>query len=67
MEEAQVKRAIMARAAETWVLASAEKLNATSAYVIAPCTEVSGLIVDDAVPQADTAAFERLGLAIVRG
>jgi DeoR/GlpR family transcriptional regulator of sugar metabolism len=66
MEEAQVKRTILARAAETWVLASAEKLNAASAYVIAPCHAVSGLIVEAGTPPAALAALEALGLAIVR-
>ena len=66
MEEALVKRAMMAHAAETWVLASAEKLNAASPYVIAACTEATGLIVEGDTPEKDTAAFAAQGLAIVR-
>src|SRR5262249_48282548 len=45
LEEAYVKRALSARAAETIVLASAEKLNAASAFVIAPITDVSEIVV----------------------
>ena len=44
-EEADVKRALHARAAETVVLASAEKLLSASAYVIAPMRELSMLVV----------------------
>jgi DeoR/GlpR family transcriptional regulator of sugar metabolism len=45
LEEADVKRALSSRAAETIVLASAEKRNAASPYVIAPLSEVSGIVV----------------------
>lgn len=44
-EEADVKRALHARAAETVVLASAEKLLCASAYVIAPMRSLSMLVV----------------------
>ena len=66
LEEAHVKRALSQRAAETIVLASSEKLHAASAYVIAPLSEVSGLIVEAGVPEEVTAPFARAGLAIVR-
>lgn len=66
MEEALVKRAMMAHAAETWVLASAEKLNAASPYVIAACSEATGLIVEHGTAEKATAAFAAQGLVIVR-
>jgi DeoR/GlpR family transcriptional regulator of sugar metabolism len=66
LEEAHIKRALMRQAAETWVLASREKLHAASAYVIAPCNEVAGLIVEGATPERDTKGFEELGLNVVR-
>ena len=66
LEEAHVKRALMRSAADTIVLASAEKLNAASPFVIAPITEVSGLIVERDTPDAATAAYEKLGLTITR-
>jgi DeoR/GlpR family transcriptional regulator of sugar metabolism len=66
MEESLVKRAMMAHAAETWVLASAEKLNAASPYVIAACNEATGLIVEADTPEKATAAFSAQGLAVVR-
>jgi DeoR/GlpR family transcriptional regulator of sugar metabolism len=66
IEEAHIKRALMAQAAETWVLASAEKINAASAYVIASCREAAGIIVDRGTAPKETEAFEALGLTIVR-
>jgi DeoR/GlpR family transcriptional regulator of sugar metabolism len=66
LEEAHVKRALSASAAETVVLASSEKLNAASPYVIAPISEVSAMIVERSVPGEATAAYERLGITVIR-
>lgn len=66
LEEAHVKRALIACAAETIVLASAEKLHAASPYVIAPITAVSGIVTERGVAAEATAAFERLGIEITR-
>lgn len=66
MEEALVKRALMAQAAETWVLASAEKLNAASPYVIAACREAAGLVVEADTPEKVCAPFEAEGLTVLR-
>ena len=66
LEEAHVKRALSASAAETIVLASAEKLNAASPFVIAPVTEASEIVVVRRVPEEATAEFERLGITITR-
>jgi DeoR/GlpR family transcriptional regulator of sugar metabolism len=49
-EEAAVKRALLARAAETIVLASSEKLMAASPFVIAPLEEASLLVAPAATP-----------------
>ena len=49
-EEAAVKRALHARAAETVVLASPEKLMAASPFVVAPLSEISLLAVARATP-----------------
>ncbi|HEY2710672.1 MAG TPA: DeoR/GlpR family DNA-binding transcription regulator [Caulobacteraceae bacterium] len=64
-EEAQIKRALMASAAETVVLASPEKLGAASPFVVAAPGEPSTLVTAGAAA-ADLADFERLGLTIVR-
>ena len=66
LEESHVKRSLIAQAAETWVLASSEKLDAASPYTIAPCRAVTGLIVEHATSKALTRPFEKLGLRIVR-
>jgi DeoR/GlpR family transcriptional regulator of sugar metabolism len=49
-EEADVKRALHARAAETIVLASSEKLLSASAFVVAPMNALSLLVVPDDTP-----------------
>ena len=65
-EEASIKRALMAAAAETVVLASSEKLGAASAYVIAPVSEAATLVTTAAISPADAAAYEAAGLTVVR-
>ncbi len=66
LEEAHVKRAFIASAAETYVLVSAEKLNAASPYVIGGTTDISGIIVEPAVPRESLEPFERAGLTVIR-
>jgi DeoR/GlpR family transcriptional regulator of sugar metabolism len=65
-EEAHVKRALSASAAETIVLASPEKLNAVSPYVIAPLTEITGMIVAAQTKPKVLAPYSRLGITITR-
>lgn len=65
-EEAHVKRALCASAAETIVLASPEKLNAVSPYVIAPLSEVTGMIVAAATKAKTLAPFSRAGITITK-
>ncbi|MEU5879202.1 DeoR/GlpR family DNA-binding transcription regulator [Spirillospora sp. NPDC047279] len=45
-EEAAMKRALAARAADTYVLASSEKIGAASRFRVLPWEEISGLITD---------------------
>jgi DeoR/GlpR family transcriptional regulator of sugar metabolism len=65
-EEASVKRALHARAAETVVMASPEKLGAASPFVIASAAEMATLIVPAATPQATLDPFIALGVAVLR-
>jgi DeoR/GlpR family transcriptional regulator of sugar metabolism len=65
-EEAHVKRALSASAAETIILASPEKLNAVSPYVIAPLSEVTGMIVAAQTKQKILAPYSRLGITITK-
>jgi DeoR/GlpR family transcriptional regulator of sugar metabolism len=66
LEEAHIKRALMASASETYVLVSAEKLNAASPYVIAALAEVDGMVVEPGVAAKSLAAYERKGLTVIR-
>jgi DeoR/GlpR family transcriptional regulator of sugar metabolism len=65
-EEAHIKRALSASAAETVVLGSSEKLNAASPYVIAPLSDVSAIIVAASIDANQLAALNRHGLVIHR-
>jgi DeoR/GlpR family transcriptional regulator of sugar metabolism len=65
-EEAHVKKALSASAAETIVLGSSEKLNAASPYVIAPISAISGMIVAAGTKPKVLAPFRRLGISITQ-
>lgn len=65
-EESCIKRALSARAAETIVLASAEKLNRASAWVIGDISLVNTLVVDAATDDKELTLFASKGVAIVR-
>jgi DeoR/GlpR family transcriptional regulator of sugar metabolism len=65
-EEAYVKRALAARAAETVVLASASKLHAASQFVIGAITLAQTLIVEDSTSVELTGPIERAGVTVVR-
>ncbi len=62
-EEAAVKRALHACAAETVVMASSEKLGAASPFVVAPVRTLSALLV---APETSPKAISRLQAAGVR-
>jgi DeoR/GlpR family transcriptional regulator of sugar metabolism len=63
-EEAAIKRAISVQSGETVVLATAEKLGAASAFMIAPLQEATSLIVEAAVPETVLAALRAAGMSI---
>ncbi|MDH6591858.1 DeoR/GlpR family transcriptional regulator of sugar metabolism [Variovorax sp. TBS-050B] len=65
-EEAAIKRALMAAAAETVVLASSEKIGAASAWVINPLPAAARLLVSPEAPAAALAPLRKAGLAILR-
>jgi DeoR/GlpR family transcriptional regulator of sugar metabolism len=65
-EEAAVKRALHARAAETVVLASPEKLLAASPFVVAPLAELALLAVPRATPARVTRALGAAGVKVQR-
>jgi len=63
-EEAAVKRALHARAAETVVLASPEKLMAASPFVVAPLSELSLLVVARETPARVVRALRAGGVEV---
>ena len=65
-EEAHIKRALSKSAAETVVLASPEKLNAASPFVIAPIGDLNELVVLRDTTADATSEFERLGITVTR-
>ncbi|HZB68256.1 MAG TPA: DeoR family transcriptional regulator, partial [Ornithinibacter sp.] len=65
-DEAAMKRTLAGRAAETYVLASSEKIGAASAFVVLPFQEVSGIITDAPADHPVLAHLERAGVATIR-
>jgi DeoR/GlpR family transcriptional regulator of sugar metabolism len=67
LEESHMKRALMASAAETHVLVSAEKVGAASAYVICALKEIDGVVAAADIPRKSLAEYRRLGLSVTQG
>jgi DeoR/GlpR family transcriptional regulator of sugar metabolism len=65
-EEAHVKKALSASAAETIVLASLEKLNAVSPYTICPLSEITGMIVTASTKLSVLRPYARAGITITK-
>ena len=65
-EEAGVKRALSKAAAETYVLASAEKLNAASPYRVVKLSQITGIITEPGVPDGMIQPYTDQGLIVVR-
>ena len=65
-EEAAVKRALSHAAAETFVLASSEKLGAASPYAVVPLDEVSAIITERGADKALTKPYEKRKIAVIR-
>jgi DeoR/GlpR family transcriptional regulator of sugar metabolism len=65
-EEAAVKRALSEAAAETFVLASSEKLGAASPFAVIPLSEVSGIITERSADKSLTKPFEKRDVVVIR-
>jgi DeoR/GlpR family transcriptional regulator of sugar metabolism len=65
-EEAAVKRALSHAAAETFVLASSEKLGAASAFAVVPLSEISGILTERAADKARIKPFEKMKIAVIQ-
>lgn len=64
-DEAAMKRALGARAAETFVLASAEKVGAASAFAVLPLHAVAGVITDADPAGAPCRALAKAGVRLL--
>ncbi|TFD93468.1 DeoR/GlpR transcriptional regulator [Cryobacterium lactosi] len=65
VEEAAMKRALAGRAADTFVLASAEKIGAASPYRVLPFAEIAGIVTDTAADDATLVDLRDAGVAIL--
>jgi DeoR/GlpR family transcriptional regulator of sugar metabolism len=65
-EEAAMKRAFLSRSAETYVLASEEKLNTASPFRVAGLRDVTAAICDKTSPPKLLRTLTRAGLQIIR-
>jgi DeoR/GlpR family transcriptional regulator of sugar metabolism len=65
-EEAAMKRALAARAADTYILASAEKIGTASRYRVLSWPDVTALITDAPATDPVIAEIEALGVPSVR-
>jgi DeoR/GlpR family transcriptional regulator of sugar metabolism len=61
-----MKRALLASAAETHVLASAEKIGTASPYVICPLADIDGIVAEAGIPKKTLADYRKLGLSILQ-
>jgi DeoR/GlpR family transcriptional regulator of sugar metabolism len=64
-DEAAMKRALARRAADTYVLASTEKIGAASPFAVLPLVDVAGIITDAPVTDEVVARLVQLGVPIV--
>ncbi len=66
LEEASVKRAMIASAVEVVALASAEKLGTAAPYIIGPLSDVTHLVTERSVPNEVLAPYRASGITILR-
>jgi DeoR/GlpR family transcriptional regulator of sugar metabolism len=64
-EEAAMKRTLAGRAADTYVLASTEKIGAASPFTVLPLDDVSGVITDAAADHPVLAQLRRDGVPVI--
>ena len=66
-EEAQVKRAMIASAAEVAALASAEKLGTAVPYIVGPISELAYLVTERSVSDETLAPYRAQRITVIRG
>ena len=65
-EEAAIKRALSRRAAETYVLATSEKIGAASPFTVIPLHEATAVIIESSTPDPQIRALRRKGVELIR-
>ncbi len=63
-EEAHIKKALSSRAADTVVMASCEKLEVASPYVIMPVDSASAIVLDSGASKGFSKSIRKLGLDV---
>ena len=66
LEEAYVKRAMVAASADVIALATADKLLAGGPYVVAPVAELTHLVAEAAAPDALLDPYRAAGVSVTR-
>ncbi len=64
-EEAAMKRTLAGQAAETYALASAEKVGAVSPHLVLPCDRVTAVIADSTADIGTVADLRRQGVEVI--
>jgi DeoR/GlpR family transcriptional regulator of sugar metabolism len=65
-DEAAMKRLLAHRAAETYVLASSEKIGAVSPFAVVPLSDVAGIVTDAPTKNPTIKALRAAAVAILR-
>lgn len=64
LEEAHIKKALSQRAADTIVMASKEKLEVASSFVVMPLNKASGIVLDTTAPKAFVKKLHKAGVEV---
>jgi DeoR/GlpR family transcriptional regulator of sugar metabolism len=67
LEEAYVKRAMIASSAEVVALASAEKLGTAATYTVGPLSDLTHLVTEPGLPRELLEPYRAVGITIVTG
>ncbi len=65
LEEALVKRAMIAGAAEVVALASAEKLGTAAPYIVGPISDLTHIVTERGMPDEVLAAYQVQGITLI--
>ena len=65
LEEAHIKRAMIAGAAEVVALASAEKLGTAAQYIVGPIGDLTHIVTEREIPGEVLAAYQAQGITLI--